>query len=63
MDIVNNRVSGDAIEYLDRDIRTQIARYVVNAGDVCLAIVGHTIGLVFFVNGEWDDANLVSGAK
>jgi hypothetical protein len=38
-----------------------ISRYTVGADDVCLAIVG-TIGMVFYVDKEWDGANLTENA-
>ena len=50
------------LKYLSPTTRGHIKRYVVNNGDVCLAIVGHTIGMVFYVEDEWDDVNLTENA-
>lgn len=48
--------------YLDENTRKKISRYIVQENDVCLAIVGHTIGLVFYVEKNWDGVNLTENA-
>lgn len=62
VDISNGRIQKNGLLYLRPETRAHIKRYVVNAGDVCLAIVGHTIGMVFYVDHDFDDANLTENA-
>lgn len=62
VDIQNGKVIKDNLMYLDDTTYDGISRYVVKTGDVCLAIVGHTIGLVFYITDEFDGANLTENA-
>jgi type I restriction enzyme, S subunit len=62
VDIENNRVSDGDLLFLSPETYSQISRYIVRAHDVCLAIVGHTIGLAFYVDEKWDSANLTENA-
>jgi type I restriction enzyme S subunit len=62
VDIDNNRIRKENIQYLEPRVQKSISRYIVQKGDVCLAIVGHTIGLVFQVEEQWDGANLTENA-
>ena len=62
VDIEGNRISKSDMLYLEKNTHEKIARYIVNDHDVCLAIVGNTIGLVFTVDKKWDGANLTENA-
>ncbi|WP_296125603.1 restriction endonuclease subunit S [Pseudomonas sp. Ga0074129] len=62
VDVSNGRVQKDSLRFLKPETRSTIKRYVVNSGDVCLAIVGHTIGMVFYVDSDFDDVNLTENA-
>jgi type I restriction enzyme S subunit len=62
VDIAGGRVQSDALQYLMPETRENIKRYIVNTDDICLAIVGHTIGMVFYVTEEWDNVNLTENA-
>lgn len=62
VDVMNGKIQKDNQKFLTPDTRAEIKRYVVNTGDVCLAIVGHTIGMVFYATAEWDDVNLTENA-
>ena len=45
-------------EYVDNDTYEKIRKYTVNTGDVIIAIVGNTIGLVSLIGKSLDGANL-----
>jgi len=62
VDIDNNRIRRGSMQYLEPSTHKAICKYIVRNGDVCLAIVGHTIGLVFQVDEQWDGANLTENA-
>ena len=62
VDIVDHRINAANVKYLRPEIHKQIASYIVSGHDVCLAIVGHTIGLVFYVDQKWHGANLTENA-
>lgn len=62
VDINSGRISRQNIQFIDEETRSKIKRYIVEEGDVCLAIVGHTIGMVFFVEKKWDGCNLTENA-
>ncbi len=62
VDINAGRVRNDGLLYLKPSTQKNIAKYIVKAGDICLAIVGHTIGLVFQIDEQWDGANLTENA-
>ncbi|WP_420787210.1 restriction endonuclease subunit S [Shewanella chilikensis] len=62
VDVERGKVISSNILYLEPETQKKISRYIVNAGDVCLAIVGHTIGVVFFIDEQWDSANLTENA-
>ena len=62
VDIADGRVSLNDLQFLRPETRIKIKRYVVNSNDVCLAIVGHTIGLVFYIDENFDDVNLTENA-
>lgn len=62
VDIDAGRISQGNIQFIDEDTKSKIKKYIVEENDVCLAIVGHTIGVVFFVEKEWDGCNLTENA-
>ena len=62
VDVADGRIRKENLQYLDISTRETIKRYIVNDTDVCLAIVGHTIGMVFYVDSQWDDVNLTENA-
>lgn len=62
VDVSDGQIQSRDLKYLTADARSSVRRYVVNTGDVCLAIVGHTIGMVFYVDAAWDDVNLTENA-
>jgi len=62
VDIEGGKISNKSIQYIDKQTHTLISRYVVATGDVCLAIVGNTIGMIFYVDKEWNGANLTENA-
>lgn len=62
VDIENGKISDKSIKYIDEDTHKVISRYVVEENDVCLAIVGNTIGVVFYVEKKWTGANLTENA-
>lgn len=62
VDIDNGRVQKGNLQYLTPETREHIKRYVVNTGDVCLAIVGNTIGVVFYIESDLNDINLTENA-
>ena len=62
VDILNNRVDKTNIMYLTKDVQSKISRYIVEKDDICLAIVGNTIGLVFYITENEDKFNLTENA-
>lgn len=62
VDVNEGKIDASKIQYLEPKIQDKISRYIVETNDVCLAIVGHTIGMVFYVEGEWNKANLTENA-
>ena len=62
VDVVDHRINAGKVKYLSPEIHKQISSYIVSRHDVCLAIVGHTIGLVFYVDETWHGANLTENA-
>jgi type I restriction enzyme S subunit len=62
VDIQNGKVDGENILYLENETRLLISKYIVDGGDVVLAIVGNTIGMVFQVDKSWNQANLTENA-
>ena len=62
VDIEHGRVSKNKIQYINDSIQKLISRYIVEKGDVCLAIVGNTIGVVFYIDQIWNGANLTENA-
>ncbi|KMT66926.1 restriction endonuclease subunit S [Catenovulum maritimum] len=62
VDISGGRIQTNELQYLIPETREAIKRYIVNADDICLAIVGHTIGMVFYITEEWDNVNLTENA-
>lgn len=62
VDIKDNLVNENNIMYLDEETFKSISNYIVEKDDVCLAIVGHTIGLVFYIDSSMDGANLTENA-
>lgn len=62
VDINDGKIQEENIRYLKKETRDVISRYIVNTNDICLAIVGHTIGMVFQVDGQWNNANLTENA-
>lgn len=59
-DMYVNRIMelNSAYEYVDNDTYKTIKNYRVNAGDIILAIVGNTIGLVAIIGNSLNNANL-----
>ena len=62
VDIDAGRISRGNIQFIDESTKAKIKKYIIEEDDVCLAIVGHTIGMVFFVEKEWDGCNLTENA-
>ena len=62
VDVDDHRIRSGNMQYLKDNTQKAISKYIVRSGDVCLAIVGHTIGLVFTVGKHWDEANLTENA-
>nr|WP_320166301.1 restriction endonuclease subunit S [uncultured Methylophaga sp.] len=62
VDISNGKIRTENLLYLEPETRNKISRYIVNKGDVCFAIVGHTIGMVFYVEEDFDGVNLTENA-
>jgi type I restriction enzyme S subunit len=62
VDIADGRIQKNDLQYLSEETRKSISRYIVNTNDVCLAIVGHSIGMVFYVEDKWDNINLTENA-
>lgn len=62
VNIDGNSIQQDNMLFLEPETQKLIARYIVNETDVCLAIVGHTIGLVFYVDKEYEGVNLTENA-
>jgi type I restriction enzyme, S subunit len=62
VDVSDGSVQRNDLQFLKSETRACIKRYVVNTADVCLAIVGHTIGVVFYIDAQWDDVNLTENA-
>jgi type I restriction enzyme S subunit len=62
VDISDGKIRRNNLQYLTETTREKIKKYIVNESDVCLAIVGHTIGMVFYVEPEWDNNNLTENA-
>lgn len=62
VDIEQGKIHASNIKYLEPSTQQKISRYIVETDDVCLAIVGHTIGMVFYVEDEWNKANLTENA-
>ncbi|PCI22750.1 MAG: hypothetical protein COB67_13240 [SAR324 cluster bacterium] len=62
VDITDGRIQKDNLQYLSKETRESIKRYIVNTNDVCLAIVGHSIGMIFYVEDKWDNVNLTENA-
>lgn len=61
MDLRAGRVDESALVYLKPEIQSEIARYVVNTGDVIISIAG-SIGLVAPVPQSLDGVNLTENA-
>lgn len=62
VDISNNRVNKSNIMYLEKETQAKISRYIVEDNDICLAIVGNTIGLVFYITEDEHGFNLTENA-
>lgn len=62
VDVENGKVSKNNIQYLNEKTQSLISRYIVEDGDVCLAIVGNTIGVVFYIDEQLHGANLTENA-
>lgn len=62
VDIDAGRISRGSVQFIEESTKAKIKKYIVEKDDVCLAIVGHTIGVVFFVEKEWDGCNLTENA-
>ena len=53
----------DEFEYITDDTHEKIKRYTVEEGDVILAVVGNTIGLVSLIGESLDGANLTENCN
>lgn len=62
VDIYDGKIRKNNIQYLDKASQKKICKYIVETDDVVLAIVGHTIGMVFNVDSEWNKSNLTENA-
>ncbi|AMA64359.1 type I restriction modification DNA specificity domain protein [Kurthia sp. 11kri321] len=62
VDIENNQVNERDLQYLTSSVYQKISKYIVEEDNVCLAVVGHTIGLVFYINSNMHGANLTENA-
>ncbi|MGH1142226.1 restriction endonuclease subunit S [Bacillus pseudomycoides] len=62
VDIKNNQVDENNLQYLTEETHQSISKYIVEEDNVCLAVVGHTIGLVFYINKNMHGANLTENA-
>lgn len=62
VDVDNGLVQDNNIQYLERETKEKIFRYIVSTNDICLAIVGNTIGMIFQIKEKWDNANLTENA-
>ena len=62
VDVHDGVILAKELKYLTAEAHEKIQRYIVNENDVCLAIVGHTIGMVFFVDSKWNNVNLTENA-
>lgn len=62
VDVSKGRIESTNLKYLRPETQQKISRYIVNSNDVCLAIVGHTIGMVFYIDDIWDGVNLTENA-
>ncbi len=61
-DIGQGKVRVNDPVYLSADVAKRLARYTVNAGEVCLTIVGANVGDIGAVPPELDGANLTENA-
>ncbi|MDO6436083.1 restriction endonuclease subunit S [Cyclobacterium sp. 1_MG-2023] len=62
VDVTDGIIKKDNLKFLESETQNSISRYIVNEGDVCLAIVGHTIGMVFQIDSFFHGANLTENA-
>jgi type I restriction enzyme, S subunit len=62
VDVDGGRVKSTGLQYLTASVKEKIKRYIVNSGDVCLAIVGNSIGMVFYIDNKYENANLTENA-
>ena len=53
----------DEFVYITEDTYEKIKRYIVNEGDVIIAVVGNTIGLVSLIGNSLDGANLTENCN
>lgn len=53
----------DDFEYITDETYKKIKRYIVNQGDVIVAVVGNTIGLVSLIGPNLDGANLTENCN
>lgn len=52
-----------SFEYITNETHEKIKRYIVNQGDVIVAVVGNTIGLVSLIGESLDGANLTENCN
>lgn len=62
VDVSGGVIRRENVLYLESETQKSIAKYIVEEGDICLAIVGHTIGMVFQVDSSFNKANLTENA-
>lgn len=61
-DIKSGKINCDNLAYLDEHIQEKIKRYIVNAGDIVITIVGASVGDVGYVEKSLDGFNLTENA-
>lgn len=61
-DIKGGKIQTDDLIYLTDDVHEKIKRYIINAGDIAITIVGASVGDVSYAQDEVDGYNLTENA-
>ncbi len=61
-DIKDGYIHTDELVYVDEQVHEKIKKYIINAGDIAITIVGASIGDVAFASNEVDGYNLTENA-
>ena len=61
-DIKNGIINGENLAYITKDVKDKISKYIVNANDIAITIVGASVGDVAYVSPEFDGINLTENA-